>query len=93
MTRDVASRAIWKVVRQLGYGVEGQDAVYLDLTHLDREFPEGSGHLSEEDRELSRRNFVKLMGASSALGGLALAALAGVVWVMIVQLPMIQSNP
>ena len=36
--RDVASRAIWKVVRQLGHGVEGQDAVYLDLTHLDRDF-------------------------------------------------------
>lgn len=38
VTRDVASRAIWKVVRQQGYGVEDQDAVYLDLTHLDREF-------------------------------------------------------
>lgn len=33
--RDVASRAIWKVVRELGHRVEDQDAVYLDLTHLD----------------------------------------------------------
>ena len=33
--RDIASRAIWKVVRELGHGVEGEDAVYLDLTHLD----------------------------------------------------------
>ena len=38
VTRDIASRAIWKVVRQQGYGVEGQDAVYLDLTHLNRTF-------------------------------------------------------
>ena len=35
--------------------------------HLEREFPKGSGHLSEEERESSRRGFLKLMGASSAL--------------------------
>ncbi len=34
--RDVATRAIHKVVFELGLGVEGQDAVYLDVTHLDR---------------------------------------------------------
>ena len=33
--RDVASRAIWKVVSERGSGVEGQRAVYLDLTQLD----------------------------------------------------------
>jgi succinate dehydrogenase / fumarate reductase flavoprotein subunit len=33
--RDLASRAIWKVTRELGLGVGGQDQVYLDLTHLD----------------------------------------------------------
>lgn len=42
--------------------------------HLEREFPEGSGHLNEEDREASRRSFLKLMGASSALSGLALVS-------------------
>lgn len=36
--RDVASRAIWKVVKHLGLGVRGEDRVYLDLTHLPRDF-------------------------------------------------------
>ena len=36
--RDVASRAIWKVVRELGQGVGGKDKVYLDLTQLDKKF-------------------------------------------------------
>jgi succinate dehydrogenase / fumarate reductase flavoprotein subunit len=35
--RDVASRAIWKVVKEMGLGVEGQEAVYLDVTHIDPE--------------------------------------------------------
>ena len=34
--RDVATRAIHKVVYQLGLGLEGQPMVYLDLTHIDR---------------------------------------------------------
>lgn len=33
--RDLASRAIWKVTRELGLGVAGRDQVYLDMTHLD----------------------------------------------------------
>jgi succinate dehydrogenase / fumarate reductase, flavoprotein subunit len=33
--RDIASRAIFKVVRELGLGVEGQDIVYLDISHID----------------------------------------------------------
>ena len=41
---------------------------------LDREFPEGAGHLSEEDQQASRRSFLKLMGASSALSGLTLVS-------------------
>jgi len=41
---------------------------------LEREFPPGSGRLDESGRELSRRNFLKLMGASSALGGLTLSS-------------------
>ena len=43
-------------------------------TWLEREFPEGSSELTDEEREMSRRNFVKLMGASSALAGLTLAS-------------------
>ena len=36
--RDVASRAIWKVVEDLGLGLGGRHTVYLDLTHLDPKF-------------------------------------------------------
>jgi succinate dehydrogenase / fumarate reductase flavoprotein subunit len=35
--RDVATRAIHKVVYELGLGLDGQPMVYLDLTHIDRE--------------------------------------------------------
>jgi succinate dehydrogenase / fumarate reductase flavoprotein subunit len=38
--RDVASRAIWKAVRELGLGLRGEDRVYLDLTHLPKDFLE-----------------------------------------------------
>jgi succinate dehydrogenase / fumarate reductase flavoprotein subunit len=34
--RDVATRAIHKVVFQEGLGINGQPMVYLDLTHIDR---------------------------------------------------------
>ena len=34
--RDVAPRAIHKVVYELGLGIDGQPMVYLDLTHIDR---------------------------------------------------------
>ncbi len=34
--RDVASRAIFKVVKEMGLGVDGKDVVYLDLSHIDR---------------------------------------------------------
>jgi succinate dehydrogenase / fumarate reductase flavoprotein subunit len=34
--RDVATRAIHKVVYEHGLGVDGQPMVYLDLTHIDR---------------------------------------------------------
>jgi len=33
--RDIASRAIFKVVFQMGLGVDGRNAVYLDVTHKD----------------------------------------------------------
>src|SRR5579863_3855706 len=35
--RDIATRAIHKVVYELGLGIDGQPMVYLDLTHIDRE--------------------------------------------------------
>lgn len=35
--RDVATRAIHKVVYELGLGLDGQPMVYLDLTHIDRD--------------------------------------------------------
>ncbi len=35
--RDVATRAIHKVVYEDGLGIDGQPMVYLDLTHIDRE--------------------------------------------------------
>lgn len=38
--RDIATRAIYKVCTELGKGVNGERKVYLDLTHLDRDFLE-----------------------------------------------------
>src|SRR5712672_2843136 len=34
--RDVATRAIFKVVYEHGMGIDGQPMVYLDLTHIDK---------------------------------------------------------
>jgi len=34
--RDIATRAIHKVVHEHGLGIQGQPMVYLDLTHIDR---------------------------------------------------------
>ncbi len=33
--RDVAARAIWKVVKDMKLGVNGEEVVYLDVTHID----------------------------------------------------------
>ncbi|MEX1113963.1 MAG: TAT-variant-translocated molybdopterin oxidoreductase [Akkermansiaceae bacterium] len=42
---------------------------------LDREFPQGAAEMAnEEDAENSRRSFLKLMGASTALAGFGMAA-------------------
>ncbi|HEX7879728.1 MAG TPA: succinate dehydrogenase flavoprotein subunit [Candidatus Eisenbacteria bacterium] len=32
--RDIATRAIFKVCRELGLGIDGKDKVYLDVTHI-----------------------------------------------------------
>ncbi|MET0026956.1 MAG: succinate dehydrogenase (quinone) flavoprotein subunit [Candidatus Thiodiazotropha sp.] len=42
--RDVASRAIWRVVHEMGLGVGGDHKVYLDLTHLNPGFIEQRLH-------------------------------------------------
>jgi succinate dehydrogenase / fumarate reductase flavoprotein subunit len=34
--RDIATRAIYKVVYEQGLGIDGQPMVYLDLSHIDR---------------------------------------------------------
>ena len=34
--RDIASRAIFKVCREMKLGVDGQDVVYLDISHVER---------------------------------------------------------
>ena len=34
--RDIASRAIFKVCREMKLGIDGKDIVYLDISHLDR---------------------------------------------------------
>ncbi|MBO8169943.1 MAG: succinate dehydrogenase flavoprotein subunit [Thermoanaerobacteraceae bacterium] len=36
--RDIAARAIFKVCVEMGLGVDGENKVYLDLTHKDPEF-------------------------------------------------------
>ncbi len=35
--RDIASRAIWNVVKDMGLGIDGEDCVYLDVTHIPAE--------------------------------------------------------
>ncbi len=34
--RDIASRAVFKVCRELKLGIDGKDIVYLDISHLDK---------------------------------------------------------
>jgi molybdopterin-containing oxidoreductase family iron-sulfur binding subunit len=54
----------------------GQLEDTADFRHwLDREFPQGAAEMAnEEDAETSRRSFLKLMGASTALAGFGMAA-------------------
>ena len=40
VTRDVASRAIYKVVNEMGLGINGKNQVYLDITHLNEDIME-----------------------------------------------------
>jgi molybdopterin-containing oxidoreductase family iron-sulfur binding subunit len=54
----------------------GQLADSAEFRHwLEREFPQGAAAMADEgDAEVSRRSFLKLMGASTALAGLGMAA-------------------
>jgi len=36
--RDIASREIWHVVMDLGLKIDGEDVVYLDISHLDKDY-------------------------------------------------------
>jgi succinate dehydrogenase / fumarate reductase flavoprotein subunit len=36
--RDIASREIFQVVRDMGLGINGRDAVYLDVTHVEPKY-------------------------------------------------------
>ena len=40
VTRDLASRAIDKVVNEMGLGIDGKHQVYLDITHLPKDVME-----------------------------------------------------
>ena len=40
VARDLASRAIDKVINEMGLGVHGKNQVYLDITHLDKQVME-----------------------------------------------------
>ena len=64
---DEAGTKVWRSSAEL----DG-NPLFQDWLH--REFPEKNGELNEEERELSRRDFTKLMGASAALAGLGLAS-------------------
>ncbi|MBI2392327.1 MAG: TAT-variant-translocated molybdopterin oxidoreductase [Deltaproteobacteria bacterium] len=50
-------------------GEQQNDPEFHDAAH--REFPEGASEMSPEEGEVSRRNFLTVMGASIALAGLA----------------------
>src|SRR3569623_2647823 len=54
MARDVATRAIFKVVYEHGMGIDGQPMVYLDVSHL----PPASQHKLEGILEI----YEKLVG-------------------------------
>lgn len=40
ITRDLASRAIYKVVNEMGLGIDGKNQVYLDITGLSKDIME-----------------------------------------------------
>ena len=63
----VSTRSQWRSIGELEGTPEFSE-------WLEREFPRGAAEMEMD--ETSRRSFVKLMGASSALAGMGLAALS-----------------
>ncbi len=64
---DEAATNVWRSIR------EHEDTIKFRHEAI-REFYDEEDTMSDEERDLSRRNFVKLMGASTALAGLGLAS-------------------
>jgi len=62
-----ADLSVWRSVR------EHEDTIKFRHQAI-REFQDEEDTMDEDERELSRRNFVKLMGASTALAGLGLVS-------------------
>ncbi len=62
-----AATSVWRSLR------EREDTIKFRHQSI-REFYDAEDTMTEDERELSRRNFVKLMGASTALAGLGMAA-------------------
>src|SRR5690606_5225207 len=66
--RAAKTTAAWRSSAQLEDSAESRH-------WLDREFPQGAAEMAgEEDADNSRRSFLKLMGASTALAGFGMAA-------------------
>ena len=60
--RDIATRAIFKVCVEMGLGFDGENKVYLDLSHIDPGLPatalgRNSGHVSKSLWVTTRRKF------------------------------------
>ena len=62
-----ADQSVWRSVR------EHEDTIKFRHQSI-REFYDNEDSMDEDERDLSRRNFVKLMGASTALAGMGLVS-------------------
>ena len=60
-------RRYWRSLGQMEDTQESREWV-------EREFPEGASELTEEEASVSRRNFMKLMGAATSMAGVSMAA-------------------
>ena len=60
-------RKYWRSLGQMQDTPESREWV-------EREFPEGVSEMTEEEASVSRRNFMKLMGAATSMAGMSMAA-------------------